>query len=517
VSGNLADRFEQVVDEHGERIAVDTGTSTLTYDELDARANRFAAWLRSVGVQAGDRVGLALWNRVEHLDALLGAFKARAVPVNVNFHYTAPELETLLTDADVRVVVHEGDLTAAIEQAGIGHRWLRLGMGADYEAALAGESPDRISEARRGDYHYILYTGGTTGTPKGVVWRHEDLAAAVLSSADGDRLGTRMLPACPLIHGTAQWTTLATLLGGGLVVFGELHGLDPVALWNRVEQAEVTRLVIVGDAFARPLLDALDAEPDRWDLSSLVVISSGGARWSTTTRRGLLDHLPHAAMVNGFGASETGGQGTDVSFAGQDLSSEPGLLRFQPDDTTLVIDEDRHAIAAGSDKVGFLARRGPVPLGYLGDPARSAQTFPIVDGARYAVPGDMAMVEPDGSIVVLGRDRNVINTGGEKVFAEHVEAALVEHPAVADAVVAGVPDERWGERVTALVALRPGATVDEATLLAHCRAKLARFKVPRQVIFCERIKRRHTGKLDRNWAADTMTGRPTVTKGNRGP
>ena len=338
-----------------------------------------------------------------------------------------------------------------------------------------------------------------------MVWRHDDLTAAVLTNVERDRPGSRTLPACPLIHGTAQWTTLATLLGGGVVVFGALHGLEPVALWTRVEQAEVTRLVIVGDAFACPLLDALDAEPDRWDLSSLVVISSGGARWSTTTRQGLLEHLPQAAMVNGFGASETGGQGTDVSFAGQDLSSAPGLLRFQPDDTTLVIDVDHRAIAAGSDEVGFLARRGPVPLGYLGDPEQSARTFPVIDGVRYAVPGDMAMVEADGAIVVLGRDRNVINTGGEKVFAEHVEAALVEHPAVADAVVAGVPDERWGERVTALVALRPGATIDEAALIEYCRARLARFKVPRQVIFCERVKRRHTGKLDRNWAADTMT------------
>ena len=504
MSGNLADLFEEVVDSHGGRPAVDTGSATLTYDELEARANRFAAWLRSVGVQPGDRVGLALWNRVEHLEALLGALKVRAVPVNVNYHYTAPELETLLCDADVRVVVHETDLTATIEQAGAGHDWLHLAIGADYENALAGASPERIAEPRRSDDHYILYTGGTTGVPKGVVWRHDDLTTAVLSNVDPERPGSRMLPACPLIHGTAQWTTLATLLGGGLVVFGALHGLDAVELWSRVEQAEVTRLVIVGDAFARPLLDALDAEPDRWDLSTLVVISSGGARWSSTTRQGLLVHLPQAAMVNGFGASETGGQGTDVSFAGQALSAVAGLLRFKPDDTTLVIDEDHKPIAPGSGEIGFLARRGPVPLGYLGDPEQSARTFPVVDGVRLAVPGDMAMVEADGTIVVLGRDRNIINPGGEKVFAEHVEAVLVAHPAVADAVVAGVPDERWGERVTALVALRPGATVDEAALIEHCRTRLARFKVPRRVIFCERINRRHTGKLDRTWAADTM-------------
>ncbi len=336
------------------------------------------------------------------------------------------------------------------------------------------------------------------------MWRHEDLIAAALAGSETRPPGTRVLPACPLIHGTAQWSSMSTLLGGGAVVLGDPFGLDPIGLWDRIERFAVTRLVIVGDAFARPLLDALDAEPDRWDVPSLVVIASGGARWSHATRDGLLEHLPHVAMVNSFGASETGGQGTDVTFAGQQHDSDVGLLRFAMDETTTVLDAHHRPLAAGTGEIGLLARRGPVPLGYLGDPERSARTFPEVGGVRHAVPGDLAMLEADGTVVVLGRDRNVINTGGEKVFAENVESVLVDHPAVSDAVVGAIADRRWGERVAAIVSLRPGMTATEADLVEHCRMHLAGFKVPRHIVFAREIRRRHTGKLDRDWAADTM-------------
>ncbi len=504
MTDNLANRFEQVVDLHGDRPAVITDAATLTYADLERAANRFANWLRCQGLAPGDRVGLALWNRPEHLVAMLGAFKAGAVPVNVNTRYTAPELEALLTDADVRLVVHETELAPILAEASVGHRWHQVAIGDELAAALAAEPDKRPDAARSGDDHYILYTGGTTGQPKGVVWRHEDLIAAALAGGETRPPGTRVLPACPLIHGTAEWSSMATLLGGGAVVLGEPFGLDPVGLWDRIERFAVTRLVIVGDAFARPLLDALDAEPDRWDLASLVVIVSGGARWSHATRDGLLEHLPHVAMVNSFGASETGGHGTDVTFAGQQHDGEVGLLQFVADDTTTVLDAQHRPLAAGTGEIGLLARRGPVPLGYLGDPERSVCTFPEIEGVRHAVPGDLAMLEADGTVVVLGRDRNVINTGGEKVFAENVEAVLVSHPAVSDAVVGSVPDRRWGERVSAIVALRPGTTTSESDLVEHCRTHLAGYKVPRHIVFAAEIRRRHTGKLDRDWAADTM-------------
>jgi acyl-CoA synthetase (AMP-forming)/AMP-acid ligase II len=510
----VADRFEAIVDAHGTRPAVDTGPTEVDFAELDARANRVAHWLASLGIARGERIGLALWNRIEHLEVLLGAFKAGMIPVNVNSRYTASEIESLLVDADVPLVVHEPTATMLISEASTGHDWMTVAIGDDYEAALAAASPERPEVARSGDDHYLLYTGGSTGTPKGVLWRQEDLITAAMPGADQRRPGvTRMLPASPLTHGTAQWITLSTLLSAGTVVLGPLHGLDPTALWTRVADAEVTRLVIVGDAFARPLLDALDAEPDRWDLSALVAITSGGARWSAATRYGLLEHLPHVAMVNSYGATETGGQGSQVSFAGHRPEFEAGLLRFEPDATTVVLGDDLEPVAAGSDEVGRLARHGPVPLGYFNDPVRSDETFPLIDGVRHAVPGDLATIDADGTIIVLGRGRNVINTGGEKVFAEEVEARLMHHDQVTEAVVVGMPDDRWGERVAALVTVRPGADVRVDALAEHCAATLARFKIPRRIEIVGAIRHLPTGKLDRGWAADTIAS-TTPRKGS---
>lgn len=508
VSGNIADRFEAVVDAHGARVAVDTGTGAgeVTFDELDQRANRVANWFTSLGIGPGERVGLALWNHLEHLELLLGAFKAGVIPVNVNCRYTATESEALLVDAAVPLVIHEPTSTMVISEASSGHDWMTVSIGDTYESALATVSSQRTPIERSGSDPYLLYTGGSTGTPKGVLWRQEDLIAAAMPGADLRRPGlTRMLPASPLTHGTAQWITLSTLLSAGTVVFGPRHGLDAVALWDRVDEAEVTRVVIVGDAFARPMLDALDAEPERWNLSGLVAITSGGARWSAATRLGLLEHLPHVVMVNSFGATETGGQGSQVSFAGVAPGTETGLLRFEPDETAVVLDERGRPVASGSGAIGRLARRGPVPLGYYHDPERSATTFPVIGGVRHAIPGDLATVESDGTIVVLGRDRNVINTGGEKVFAEEVEARLTTHPSVTEAVVVGVADDRWGESITALVTIRSGDDVTTDGLIEHCAASLARFKIPRRIQVVDAIRHLPTGKLDRAWAADTIS------------
>lgn len=517
MTGSLADRFEAIVDAYGDLDAVDDGDRTITYRELEERANRIAHWLSSLGVAPGDRVGLALWNRAEHLEVLLGAFKAGVVPVNVNCRYTANEVEALLVDADARVVVHEPTLSPTMTQASDGHDWQTGSIGAAFEAVVAAFSASRPTTAHSGDDEYILYTGGSTGTPKGVVWRQADLFTATMPAADTRRPGSRMLPASPLTHGTAQWISLSTLLSAGTVVFGPRLHLDAVALWDRIEQADVSRLVIVGDAFARPLLDALEEEPERWDLSSLVTITSGGARWSDTTIRGLLEHLPHVAMVNSFGATETGGQGSEVHFAGREgvdgRESAGGLVRFAADETTTVLDEHRQPVQPGSGTVGMLARHGPVPLGYLGDVERSAEVFPLIDGVRHAMPGDLATVDADGTIVVLGRRRNVINTGGEKVFAEEVEARLMTHPSVSEAVVVGVPHPRWGESLAALVTAVPDAEPAPDVLIDHCRSTLARFKVPRVIEVVGAIRHLPTGKLDRTWAADTMATFLTETTG----
>ncbi len=513
VTAALADRFEAVVDANGDLPAVDTGESVISFAELDARANRVAHWLAETGLEVGDRIGLALWNRIEHLELLLGTFKARMIPVNVNCRYTAPETEALLVDAAVAVVVHEPTASATISEASAGHDWLTVAVGGPFAEALAGAKSARPTVVRSGDDPYLLYTGGSTGTPKAVHWRQADLIAATMSGAAQRSPGSRMLPASPLTHGTAQWITLSTLLAGGTVVLGPLHGLDAPGLWDRVEAGRVSRLVIVGDAFARPLLDALDAEPDRWDLSSLVAITSGGARWSPTTQQGLLEHLPHVAMVNSFGASETGGQGSEVAFAGAPRPERAGLLQFDPGETTVVLDDEGRPISPGSDAVGRLARQGPVPLGYYQDPEHSREVFPVIDGVRYAIPGDLARVTAEGDILVLGRDRNVINSGGEKVFAEEVEARLMTHPDVTEAVVVGIPDERWGESIGALVTLRPGADPSTDELVDHCAQVLARFKIPRRVRIVDTIRHLPTGKLDRSWAAATIGATRTDREG----
>ncbi|WP_426572337.1 AMP-binding protein [Aquihabitans sp. McL0605] len=520
---NLGDLFEGVVDAVGDRVAIVAGDVRLTFDQLDQRASRLANLLTANGVGAGDHVALALRNGNEYLEGMLAAFKVRAVPINVNTRYTMDELRYLIDDAAPRVVIHEPDLTDRITSA-IEDRSDRpwcLARGEAYEHALAESSPERPDVVRSGDDRYLLYTGGTTGLPKGVVWRHEDLLFAALGGGNpgGDpveapeevvanaRLGrTRCLPASPFTHGTAHWTALSTLLHGGTVIVDTAATFDAVRLWDLAEQERATILVIVGDAFARPLADALGDHPDRWMLDDLLVLLSGGAVLSPVVRDALLHHVPWIVVVDGYGTSETGGQGQMPTWAGQPSTSLP---RFHVDENTTVLDDAGRPAPPGSGLVGRLARRGRIPLGYHGDPARSAETFVELHGQRWAIPGDLARVEADGSITLLGRGASSINSGGEKVFPEEVERVLKAHSDVFDAVVVGVPDDRFGERVAAVVAHRADRSVDLIGLEAHCRTHLADFKVPRRVVVVDAVVRRPSGKVDLEWAAVTvLAGHP---------
>jgi acyl-CoA synthetase (AMP-forming)/AMP-acid ligase II len=510
---NLGDLFELVVDAVPDRDAVVDGGAATTFGDLDARVNRAAARLVDLGLGRRDHMGVLLRNRRAHVELLLAAFKLGVTPFNVHDRYTTDELRGLFDHAQPALVVHEPDLADRLDGAVEG-RVQTMAVDAAYETAVADGPAPRPAVERSGDDHYMLYTGGTTGCPRGVVWRHHDLFVGALGTVGGDepppasaaevveracehRL--RLLPASPLNHGAAQWSTLATLLGGGTVVLE--WPFHPATLWSAVEREAVTTLVIVGDAFARPLADALAREPARWDLSGLLSIVSGGALLSAGVRQELLAQLPWIAVVDGYGASETGGVGHSVAWPGQ---PDPGTSRFHVGPLTAVLDEDGEPVPPGSGKVGIVAHRGAVPLGYHRDDEATARSFRVVDGVRWALPGDLATVEADGSMHLLGRGTSSINSGGEKVSPDEVESVLKSHPDVFDAVVLGVADDRWGERVVAVVQPRPGACPTLDALAGHCRAELADFKVPRQLVLVGAVERLQTGKADNGWARSVV-------------
>jgi 3-oxocholest-4-en-26-oate---CoA ligase len=522
MSWNLADLFEVVADTVPDREAIvcveDDGTTRrLSYAALDERANRLAGALASRGIGAGDRVGVQLANGHEYLEVMLACFKLRALAVNVNYRYVADELHHIFEVSGTSLVVHEPDLAPGIEDVRSNLPRLRhtLARGPAYEAALAAEAPTRPEVTRSGDDHYVLYTGGTTRRPKGVLWRHEDIFHAALSGANAQHPGlstvgdvrqhapgghTRCLVASPLTHGTGHWMALSTLFRGGTVIVTRSRRLEPERVWRVAGAERASWLVIVGDAFARPLVDALDADPALTEQAAgVTVVMSGGSTLSPSLKADLLRLLPTTMVVDGYGASETGGQARMVTAPGTALD---GPSRFAPNAGTTVLDDDLRPARPGDGRPGWLARRGHIPLGYLDDPEATARTFPVVDGVRWAVPGDRAALEADGTIVVFGRGSTSINSGGEKIHPEEVESALRAHPEVFDAVVVGVPDPRWGEVVTAVVHARPGRTPDLDDLARHCRRTMAAYKVPRRLVLVDAVQRTLSGKPDHRWARD---------------
>jgi acyl-CoA synthetase (AMP-forming)/AMP-acid ligase II len=533
---NLADLFECVADHVPERPAVVGGDRRLTYRELDERASRLAHVLRDEGVGPGDHVGCHLTNRPEHIEAMLAAYKLRAVPVNVNHRYTADELVHLFGDAQLVAVVTERAFRATV--AAVLPRATRLRTvldvdGDEHARRLAAASPARDFPARSGDDHYVLYTGGTTGAPKGVVWRHEDIFFAALGGGNpggppiGDpaaigpgardnraqRVGP-FLPAGdpgperfvalalgPLVHASGQWSALGALLGGGTVVLYDAPHMDYERVLRLVERERVVALNLVGDTNGRPLVEVLEAHPARYDTASLRLLGSGGSILSRAVKLRLLAALPSVlAIVEGMGSSEVPAQAVAVTTRD---GTPPPTLSFAPKAETAVFDDRLAPVAPGSGVVGRLATRGRLPLGYHGDARLTARTFVEIDGTRWSMPGDMATVDADGTVRVLGRGSLCINTGGEKVYPEEVEAVLTAHPAVADAVVVGVPDERFGEQVTAVVApADPGRPPTLAALQEHCRRRLAGYKKPRALVVVDTVVRTPSGKADYRWARD---------------
>ncbi len=514
---NFADLWEAVSDRVAAREAVVCGDRRATYAELEEGANRLAHHLHSLGVGPGDFVGCHLTNRIEHLEALLACWKLRAVPVNVNFRYVAGELRHLFVDAGLVVVITEADLADRVEEIRAEAPALRhvLVVGGGYEEALAASSPVRPEVEGRGDDDlYVIYTGGTTGMPKGVVWRMGDAFFGCLGGGDPLRMSGPVeepeelleriidfdfvyLTLAPLMHAAAQWVSMMWLLCGAEVVLAP-GAFDPVEVWRTVERERVSTTTVVGDAMARPLCDAWDRDGP-FDVSSLFAFSNGGAPLTTTTKARLLEMLPGVILTDGFGSSETGIQGSARVEVGQDTG---GTARFDSlAGGTIVLDEAGRRVEPGSAQVGWLAHHGHIPLRYHNAPEKTAETFRELDGVRYVLSGDMATLDADGTLHLLGRGSVSINTGGEKVFPEEVEAALKAHPAVYDAVVVGVPDERWGEQVAAVVRVTEGHEVPSLEELAeHCRAQVAGYKVPRRLCVVEEVERSPAGKADYRWA-----------------
>jgi acyl-CoA synthetase (AMP-forming)/AMP-acid ligase II len=519
---NIADLFEHAVDAFGDRMAVACGERHVTYRELDERANRLAHHLAALGVRRDDHVGLYARNSIEAIETLIAAYKLRARAVNINYRYVEGELRYMATDADLVALVYDrqfGPLVSAVLPDAPGVRCAVViddgaatstddAPGVRYGEALAGASPTRDFGPRSSDDVYLIYTGGTTGYPKGVLWRHEDIWRTLGGGIDfitGEPLpgeweqskrgaaGSGLVKFCaaPLIHGNAQWAAIAGLFAGDTIVL--LPSFDPHEIWKSVERYGVNVLVIIGDAMARPLIEAL-AEGG-YDTSSLVAVSSSAALFSPVVRDACLAALPNVVFTDAIGASETGFTGISFVSAGSRTRGGPTVT---PGPQTVVIDE--HGRRAGRGQTGRLARGGHVPLGYYKDPVKTAAMFAEVDGERFVVPGDWARVEEDGTITLLGRGNVCINTGGEKVFPEEVEGAIKEHPSVFDSLVIGIPDERLGQRVAAIVQPRPGADLDLAALEAVVRQHVAGYKVPRTVWLTGEIGRTPSGKADYVWA-----------------
>jgi 3-oxocholest-4-en-26-oate---CoA ligase len=513
---NLADMFEAVVDGVPDRTAVVCWEHRLTYGELDERANRFAHHLEGHGVGAGDHVGIYASNCSEWVEAMMGAYKLRAVPINVNYRYVDDELRYLFDNADMVAVVHAAEYAERVAAVRDDVPTLRhtLELGDDYEHALATASPARGFGPRSPDDRYVLYTGGTTGMPKGVVWRHDDAFFALLGGgnyggepiATPDELarkapdsGSFLAMVCPpLMHGGGQWVTLSGLLGGATIVLLEGR-FDGARVWELVTREGVNTMSVIGDAMARPLADAYRESPGAYDASKLFVIGSGGAPLTPAVKHELNELLPNVMVLDSFGASETGYQGR------VETDSDDPSPRFTMSDVNAVLDDDFNLVQPGSGVVGRLAKRGHIPIEYYKDPVKTAETFVDVAGARWALLGDMATVEDDGTITLFGRGSMCINSGGEKIFPEEVEAALKAHPDVFDALVVGVPDDRFGERVAAVVAPREGHTPDADALEAHCRHSVAGYKVPREFHFTAGSLRQPSGKPDYRTAKEIAT------------
>lgn len=532
---NIADLAEHAIDAVPDRVALICGDDEITYAGLEEKANRLAHYLIDHGVKKDDKVGLYCRNRIEIVIAMLGIVKAGAILVNVNYRYVEGELRYLFDNSDMVALVHERQYSERVanvlpdtpnvktvlvidDGSTVPAQTYQSYGGVEFYQAIAEGSPERDFGTRSADDIYLLYTGGTTGFPKGVMWRHEDIYRVLLGGTDfatGEFVADEYdhakqaaaappmirFPIPPMIHGATQSATWMALFTGGTVVLSP--EFDAEGVWSAIEQHKVNLLFFTGDAMARPLLDAL--ESSERDLSSLFLLSSTAALFSPSLKEKFLELLPNRVITDSIGSSETGFGGTSVVAKGQSGGGGP---RVTIDKKTVVLDDDGNEVVPGSGVRGILAKRGNIPVGYYKDEKKTAETFRTINGVRYAIPGDYARVESDGTVTMLGRGSVSINSGGEKIYPEEVEGALKGHPDVFDALVVGVPDPRFGQHVAAVVAPRKGTHPTLAELDAFVRRDIAGYKVPRSLWIVDEVKRSPAGKPDYKWAKEQTEERP---------
>ncbi len=529
VSYNIADLVEHTIDLMPDRVALADDHRSATFAQLEDRANRLAHYLLEHGVQPGDKVGIYSRNTIEAVESMLAVFKARAVMVNVNFRYVENELQYIFENSDMVALIHERRYTGKVTNVRSKVQQLKTVLvvddgtdaataegSVDYEAALAESSGERDFGDRSNDDIFMLYTGGTTGMPKGVMWRHEDwwrvLGGGInfmtgeyvqdeWQQAKNGAAGGQMVryPIPPLIHGGSQTAVFHGLFDGGKTIM--IPEFDAHTVWQAVDAHAINMIFITGDAMARPMLDALEAghpetgEP--YQHTSLWAMASSAALFSPSLKDRYIELLPNTVITDSIGSSETGFGGISIAAKG---ATHTGGPRVKIDASTAVIDDDGNPVAPGSGQVGLLARKGHIPVGYYNDPVKTAATFKEFNGVRYSIPGDYARVEEDGTVTMLGRGSVSINSGGEKIYPEEVEGALKCHPEIFDALVVGVPDERWGQRVAAVVQCRGGKRPTLEELRPVLTQEISSYKMPRSLWFVDEIKRSPAGKPDYKWA-----------------
>ena len=526
---NLADLFEAAVDAFGEREYLVAGGRRLTYAEMDHRANRLAHHLADHGVGPGDHVGIYALNSAEWVETAWAVFKLRAVWININYRYVEDELRYLFSNADLVALVHQRQFSPRVatllpELPALRHVIVidddseepdPRTDAVDFETAVASGSPERDFAPRSGDDLYILYTGGTTGMPKGVVWPHRNVFYALgggLDALTGVRMERpeqmvekgkaaggqiRFLPIAPLMHGATQWGVMGQSFVGNFVTL--VPRFEPMEVWELVERERINMVMITGDAMGKPLIEALDEPGVSFDLSSLIGFTSTAALFSPAVKDAFFTKFPNLVMTDAIGSSEGGNNGISMI--------KPGATAMKSGPTvsstggTVVFDENLELVKPGSGVIGKIARSGDIPIGYYNDPVKTAEVFITVGGTPYVMPGDFATVEEDGSVTLLGRGSICINSGGEKIFPEEVEAVVRSHPDVMDAIVVGAPDERFGQRVAAIIEPRADhAAPSLEDIQALCRKHVAGYKVPRQLHTVDKIERSPSGKPDYPWA-----------------